>query len=401
MKKHLAIALTLGLLFVFTGVVIFQARQIAALKNTVEDMRMGALRQSAEELDRLSLSMEKALMATGAAHTAELLHTLGQGAGQLQQNLSLLSASPGTQPAMVFANRLSEYAATLLSHLVENQSLTAQERVVLRQHLALCAQLAAQLALADSPEDLAQLTLEMPEGAAPPQAKGLPEGEVTQQEAIDIARAFVGDHRITSVAAAPGTSGALPAYGVTVHTGDVQLNLEVTRQGGKVLWMMPETASFSVTQSPQTCLESALAFLELHDFSPMQPVHQQIYDGLCVISLASLQGDVLLYPDLIRVQVRMDTAEVVGLEAHNYWLNHVTRNLPAPALSPGDVQAQLQNTAESLRLCVIPVDGQETLCYECAILHEGETYLIYIDALNGQEADLMKVVTVENGTLTA
>ncbi|MBR2719388.1 MAG: germination protein YpeB [Clostridia bacterium] len=401
MKKYLAITIAAGLLFVLAGVMIFQSRQLTALKNTVAELRLGALRQSAEALDNLSLTLEKALLTSDAAHAAELMHAIGQSAELTRQNLSLLPASPALQPALVFTGRLSDYASSLLGQLTGNQPLTARERVLLRQHLALCAQLAAQLTLADSPDDLNRLTLDLPESTARPQPKGLPEGEVTQQEAIDIARTFVGAHRVTGAMAAPGTSGALPAYGVTVRTQDVQLNLEITRQGGKVLWMMPETASFSVTQSPQSCQEAALAFLELHDFSPMQAVHRQIYDGLCVISLVPTQDNVLLYPDLIRVQVRMDTAEVVGLEAHNYWLNHIIRALPEPALTQEDVQARLQHTAESMQLCVIPLDGQETLCYECTVPYEGETFLVYINATTGQEADVMKVITVETGTLTA
>lgn len=401
MKKYLAITIATGLMFILTGVLAFQSRQIIALQNTVEDIRTAALHQSAEELDNLALGLEKALLATDAPHTAQLLHAIGQRAGTVQQTLSLLNAAPEIQPALIFANRLSDYASTLISRLTENQSLSAQEKVLLRQHLALCTQLAAQLALADSPDALTRLQLDLPAASAAVQAKALPQGEITQQEALDIARAFVGDHRVTSVSAAPGTSGALAAYGVTVRTGDVQLNLEITRQGGKVLWMMPETAAFSATQSVQTCREAALSFLELQGFGTLQPVHHQLYDGLCVISLVPTQGDVLLYPDLIRAQVRMDTAEVVGLEAHNYWLNHVLRDLPKPLLTATDAQSRLQNTAESIRLCLIPADGQETLCYECTVPYEGETYLVYIDAMSGREADLMKVVTVENGTLAA
>ena len=43
-------------------------------------------------------------------------------------------------------------------------------------------------------------------------------------------------------------------------------------------------------------------------------------------NFAAQQEGELPYPDLIKVQVRMDTGDVVGMEANNYWINHVTRN---------------------------------------------------------------------------
>lgn len=405
MKKYLTITIAAGLAFVVVGVLAYQSRRITMLEGTVEEIYLSALHQTAEEMDTLSLNMEKALLATDPAHTVTLLHTISRGADSVQQYLSFLPVShQALLPAQVFAHQLASYTQELLPHLVDQGQLTAEERARLTQHLALCSQLSSQLAMADSAADLEALQLSLPTADTDAvQAKGLPAGEITQDEAIDIARQFVGDQRVTGIQAAPGTSGSLAAYGVTVQTQDVQLNLEITKQGGQVLWMMPETASFPVTQSVQACQEAAVAFLTLQDFAPMEPVHHQVYDGLCVITLVPLQDDVLLYPDLIRVQVRMDTAEVVGLEAHSYWLNHTERSLPQPALTQEEAVAHIAAHAQvqSARLCLIPSGSEEALCYEFTVAYEGETYLIYIDAQSGREVELLKTIPVENGSLTA
>lgn len=406
MKKYLCVTIAAGLAFVLAGVLVYQSRRITVLENTMEEIYLSALHQTAEEMDALSLDMEKALLTTDAAHTVTLLHHISQTAGGVQQTLSFLPVSPqALQPALRFANQLADYSAGLLPQVVEAGQLSEDERALLAQQLALCSQLSSQLALAEDTGDLEALTLSSAYLAEPAirQAKGLPEGEITQQEAIDIARSFVGDDRVTSIQTAPGTSGALAAYGVTVQAGDVQLNLEITRQGGKVLWMVPETASFTVIQSPQACQEAAVSFLALRGLGEMQPVHHQMYDGLYVVSLAPVQEGVLLYPDLIKVQVRMDTGEIVGLEAHSYWLNHVQRTLPAPALTQAEAQAHIsaQATVEGSRLCIIPLNDQEVLCYEFTVTHNGETYLVYIDARSGHEVELLKTINVENGSLTA
>ncbi|MBE5803941.1 MAG: hypothetical protein E7316_05455 [Clostridiales bacterium] len=405
MKKYFFAAIAAGLAFVLAGLLLYQSSRITTLESTVEDVYLSALHQSAEEMDELTLHMEKALLTTDPVHAVTLLHTVGQTADSVRQHLSFLPVEHQTlAPALLFANQLSDYAGELLPRLVEQGALNSGERVRLEQLLALCSQLGSQLAMADATGDLSALHLEMPIAAsAPVQAKGLPQGEITQEEALSIARSFVGDNRVISVKTAPGTSGSLAAYGVTVETPDVQLNLEVTRQGGKVLWMMPETASFPVAQSPQTCREAAAAFLEWQGFPFMEPVYHEVYDGLCVISLTPVQEEVLLYPDLIRVQVRMDTAEVVGVETHNYWLNHVRRELPVPSLTAEQARSPVDGHAQVLssRLCLIPSGDTETLCYELSVSHEGENYLIYIDARSGHEVELLKTIPLENGVRTA
>lgn len=406
MKKHLIVTIAAGVLFVLAGVMIFQHQRIAQLEGSMEALHQSVLHQTTEEMNALSLSMEKVLLSADPAQAVALLSDIGRTAEDVQQCLAFLPLEHQSMlPALRFANQLSDYTSGLLPLVVEQGGLSSAQQARLSEQLHLCSQLSSQMNLADTPADLASITLEPPLPAEAPvsQVKGLPAGDITQEEAIDIARGFVGDDRVVSVQTAPGTSGALAAYGVTVQTPDVQLNLEITRQGGKVLWMMPETASFPVTQSIEACRTAAAAFLELHNFAAMQPVHHQVYDGLCVISFAPVQDGVLLYPDLINIQLRMDTAQVVGLEAHNYWMNHIRRELPQPLLSEAEARAYLsgQVTVESTRLCLIPQAGDEVLCYEFSVTHSEEHYLIYINAMNGHEMQLLKTIPLESGSLTA
>lgn len=400
MKKLILIVLIAMLLSAITILWLRLNRTDSA----VQELQRSALRQSAEELDTLTLHMEKALLTTDASRMAALLHRIGQSAACVQQSLAQLDASQDALfAAQVFVNDLAEGSAQRLPQLVGQQQFSEDDRAWLRQQLALCTQLAGQLALAENAEDLSVLHLDTVPSAEVQQPKGLPPGIVTQEEALSIARSFVGENRVRSVKSAPGTSGALAAFGATVETEDVQLNLEVTQQGGQILWMMPETASFTVAQDVSACLQTAADFLALHGFASMEMVYQQAYDGLCVISLVPTQDGVLLYPDLLRVQVRMDTAQVVGLEAHSYWLNHTVRNLPAPSLTKEQAAELLSPHVEvtSCCLCVIPYHSSELLCYECAVTWQGESYLVYLDAQTGIEVDSLKYIPVENGVLVA
>ncbi len=173
----------------------------------------------------------------------------------------------------------------------------------------------------------------------------------------------------------------------------------MTQQGGKILWMAPDTADFPAEKTVEECRENALLFLEARGFQGMRPTYFQVYQGVAVISFAASQGDTLLYPDLVKVQLRMDTAQVVGLEARNYWQNHRARGLLAPALTEEEARKLVGRrlNVQSARLCLIPTDSGEKLCYEFKGEFSGHTYLSYINALDGRQEELLKVVESNTG----
>ena len=109
----------------------------------------------------------------------------------------------------------------------------------------------------------------------------------------------------------------------------------------------------------------------------------------------------VLYPDLVKVQVSLRDGAVIGLEAGGYLRNHVARDLTLPALSQEEAVARLGGrlTAEEARLCVIPENAEEYLCYEIQAFDESGEYLVYIDAQTGAERELFELISEENGTL--
>ena len=109
----------------------------------------------------------------------------------------------------------------------------------------------------------------------------------------------------------------------------------------------------------------------------------------------------MLYPDLIKVQLSMKDGAVIGVEAGNWLLNHTERALPLPALSEEEAVARIGTmlTPLAARLCVIPVNEGEALCYEIRATDGADTFLVYIDAMTGAERELMQVVSDESGSL--
>ncbi|MBQ8536077.1 MAG: germination protein YpeB [Clostridia bacterium] len=430
-KKHhvafysfLSAALAAALLF---GA--WQSTRMARITRALEETYQSALQEAIDHMSGLNVNLEKLLL---TSEGSVLLAQISRQAGEAQSCLALLPLSHQAMgEAIRFCAQTGDYAQSLL----RQQTLTPQDEKQLEQMAAQAQLLWGQLELSrqqmqaealgflntgsafylnaqgeERPveqlyhEDMAYPTL-IYDGAfsdakhlgAP---KGLPQGEINQEEANAVALNFV--EGALSAQAAPSTLGAIPAWGVTVETADTVLNLEITRQGGKVLWMMPEHAEFELLLTLDECRERAAQFLKSRGFEHMEANHYQVYDGLATISFAAVQEGVILYPDQVKVQCRLDTGAVVGLEANNYWMNHTARDNLIPTLAEEDALKKVSGKLEltGKRLCLIPYLGGERLCYEFAGLYEGSEYRLYIDAYTGEQTELLKIVPTENGILT-
>lgn len=388
-------------------------RRSAAAELMLTENTKAAVSEAAAELETLTLSLEKLLLTTSPRQQAKLLSQIVLAADRSQLSLAALPDREGQQGAVLaYLSRLTTLSQGCLADLAEGGGLPEDARTeltALREGLLL---LQAEMTLA-SREALtgAEIADAMPESQVTkaPTAqelntyKALPSQEIGSGEAMQIAKEFVGAEKVLSVAHAPDTSGALPAYGVTVQTADVLLNLEITRRGGKVLLMAPETASFAMLKTPEQCAAAALAFLKSRGFAEMEAPYYQVYDGLCVVTCVYVQSGVLVWPDRVLVQVRMDTAEVVGIEARSYWRNHIPRRLQSPLLTQTEARASLSPGAavESARLCLLPVQNQERLCWQFTLTFGEESYISYIDAMTGEELHLEKIMQLEFGQVAA
>lgn len=390
-----------------------QMRRTAAAELALTEGTHAAVAEISADLESLSLALEKLRITTSPTRMTTLLTQVILSADRAQAGISDLPDPQGQREAILtYLSSLTQQAQRALSALTADGSLPAEERTALTDMLDGAALLRAEIDLACQAvlegEALAD-ALPATEVTAPPSAaeltayKALPSAEVSSGEALQIARDFIGEGRVLSVSPAPDTSGALPAYGVTVQTVDVQLNLEITRRGGKVLLMSPETASFPMVKTVAECTDAALDFLHSRGFAQMEALFYQVYDGLCVITCAYVQGNVLIWADRVLVQVRMDSAEVVGLEARSYWQNHIPRKLQSPLLTAAEAREALVPQAEvnTFRLCLLPQGSQERLCWQFSLTVAGEEYISYVDALTGEELLLEKVIQLESGSTAA
>ncbi len=226
--------------------------------------------------------------------------------------------------------------------------------------------------------------------------KSLP--EVTAEQARQRLEAFIPlkDVRFTGE-----SHPEIACYEFTASVGNTAVSAAVTKNGGMILYILPESGVSDIRMDENEMLSRAAAFLKEKGFGDMQMSYFSVSGGILTANFASVQDGVVIYPELIKLQMSMQDGSVIGMDAHGYLRNHRQRTFPEVMIDAEAAKAKISPklSAESAQLCVIPKDGREYFTWEiCAADAEGG-YLVYIDAQNGIERDLMQVVSAGQGTL--
>ena len=155
--------------------------------------------------------------------------------------------------------------------------------------------------------------------------------------------------------------------------------------------------------SREEAVRKASDFLQARGYTDLVENYYSEANGALTINFTAVQDDVLLYPDLIKVEVALDNGEIVGFEGENYLMHHVKRGQLKPAITADQAKQSVSKALElmDVRLALIPTPGeQEVLCWECTCqTEEGTRCMVYINAKTGAEEKILLLQEDETGTL--
>jgi len=158
-----------------------------------------------------------------------------------------------------------------------------------------------------------------------------------------------------------------------------------------------------VNISETQALNYAVKFLSSHGFSNMENTYSIKANGTVQFNFAPVQNNVRIYPDIVKVKVALDNGDIVGFDATSYYMSHVNRTIGKPKLTEVEAQRKVSKNlkVDSSRLCIIPLDGgKEVLAYEFKGTYGGDTFYVYINAENGTEEKILKIIKTSQGNLT-
>ncbi len=245
------------------------------------------------------------------------------------------------------------------------------------------------------------------------QKKGLTGEEISEEQAKQIAIEFVGQDKIKEITSQGLTNNTdMPSYDFYITLNNEKdknnsLIISITQKGGHVVFMNYNREVEAETISQERANEIGINFLNAKGFPNMKETYYLKQSGVLTINYAYHQqtenGQVTMYPDLIKLKIALDNGEILGIETTGYLNSHQERSLPEVKITKEEAKQNLNPTLDikSESLAVIPTEFQtEIFCWEFKGSIEGTEFLVYINAQTGNEEDILVIRDTPNGTLT-
>ena len=237
--------------------------------------------------------------------------------------------------------------------------------------------------------------------------KALTGEELTEDQAKEKVKLYLGEDKIQEITSnGLIENGQIPAYDFTVKLNGEEENyayISITKQNGYPLLMNYNRDISTEVVSDEDANKIGQEYLSSHGFENMKETYFLKQDGIITINYAGTQNDVVIYPDLIKLKIALDNGEILGIETSGYLNSHTTRETVTPTISKEQAKTTLNKDLqiESEGLAIIPTEwNTEVLCWEFKGKVAETEFLVYINAENGREENILVIIDTPNGTLT-
>ncbi len=235
--------------------------------------------------------------------------------------------------------------------------------------------------------------------------KGLTGEDIDENKAREKVEEFIGKENIKEINSLGFSENAtIPVYDFSItNNNEETINISISKKGGHVVNMNSNRDITTEIISQEEAANKAKEFLDNKGFTNMKETYYLKQEGIVTINYAYMQDNVIMYPDLIKVKVALDNGEILGIETTGYLNNHVeNRDISNIKITEEEAKKDLNTSLEiiSSGMAVIPTEWEtELLCYEFKGKVEDKEFLVYINAENGREEDILIITNTPNGTL--
>ncbi len=405
-------------------------------KQAGENMYRRAFTELCDDMSNMQNALGKLRVAGQGGQYMLLLDDIWRLSGSCVSLMSQIPASHiDTAELNSFVVRIGDYARALSKKAVNNEERTAEDEEQLNALYDACTRLSRELndrlSIGDVPtmgiegegyyesaygdgvkqrddiDKFPTLIYDGPfsESSERREARGLG-AEVDRETARASAERLTGISRLDD---AGETEGTIASYDFTAtDERGREIGISIAKRGGKAVWFMGSASGNEGAMPDESVRErmknAALEWLGRAGFDNMRATYAQYYSGAGVINFAATKDGIIIYNDLVKVWVDIETNEVIGADARNYLFSHTERDMPTPAISREEAEASVSMNLEieSRELALIPVTTEtERLCYEFKGRCGQDEYIVYINAQTGAQEQIFVIINTENGQLTA
>lgn len=229
--------------------------------------------------------------------------------------------------------------------------------------------------------------------------------EVTEEKAMQFVVAIFGEENVEYINATGESSGTLELYNFEfkLKGSSMKQNISITKKGCKVYLMISDRKVVEENVKIDEAKQIGLEFLKKIGIEDVKDTYYLKIENMAIINYAAVQNDVILYPDLVKVKIALDTGEVCSVESQGYIFNHTQRKNIKPQMSEIEAKSVVNPNIDILKIdvAVIPTDSKkEILVYECKGKIDEREFLIYINANTLQEEKVLLILDTPGGILT-
>ncbi len=413
---------------------------------TLESSYSRAFFELVDYLDNVETLLAKAQISGSSEFAAKNFTDIWRKADLAQSSLSQIPITHVTlENAMKFLNQLSDYSYSLSRKAIENEGLSEEDLNNIRDFYDKCKTLNetfrslandmnsgslswSELTESSKPNELAQevsnvsqesfsqieenmqdyegLIYDGPfsEHMTSTEPLGLSDEVFSREMAEEKVYEYIDKDKIREI-----KYNGIVESTIRVHSFDIELDdgsffyIDVTENGGEVLWFMHKRDIGEEKLIFEEAKAKALEFLDKHGFKSMKETYYISENAMVTINFAYLDGDVVCYPDLLKVKVALDDGSIIGLEAQSYFSSHHERNIEMPSISIEEAREKLNSNIEifSEGMAIIPTDWKtELLTYEFKGRVDENDFIVYVNAMTGKEEKIFMIVETPNGVLT-
>ncbi len=226
---------------------------------------------------------------------------------------------------------------------------------------------------------------------------------IDENDAVDLFKTYLSDYSVEDAFLVGGVDGDfLKAYQISGKAGGEVIDGQLAFDGKLVTFNWYKNCH-DHNYDRDACVEIAYSFLEKCGYKSIKAVWVNENEGTVYVNFVHrTDDDIIVYADMIKVEVCTERGMVSAMDASKYIENHKDRDIRTPSIDVMQAEKKLSKDVEveSSRLAFIPLqNGKERLAYEFFGKATDGDYYVYIDAETGRELQIFKVVNTDEGTL--
>ena len=391
-----------------------------------------------DEVNNAETKLNKVLASNSNTYRSKLLKEVSKNASEAQTRLNMLPYSiNGLSDTISFVNQLSGYTETLAKSLDKGEKIDEKDQETLEKVYESVVNIKKSLnsmskqmwegynitssslkldgdynsltsdMSAMNGEDIEYPTMiydgPFSDSQVNKEVKGLNFSEVSMETAKNNLGKILTNISVDNLKFNGESSGHFQTYDFSYEDENgVYTFAQVTKKGGKLLTLSSQNIYKTKKLELANAEKIALDFAKKAGIESMKVVWSDVVGDDAFINLVPVIDGVIIYPDLVKVKVDLTKGDVLGFEASSYYMNHVNRKILPARITESVAKAKIYSGlyVKDSRLALIPLEyGEEVLCYEFICSMNGNTYYVYINAVNGAEENILKVIQTDNGNL--